>query len=439
MNLSKINTSTILSARKVFFIGIGGIGISAIARMMQLEGKEIFANDLEEFPMVSQLRTFGVDTKIGVDPSFIPKDIDLIVYSIAWDTLGPELLAHARTLGVPVLSYPEMLGIVSEGKTTIAVAGTHGKTTTTAMIGHTLRGAGKDPNMIVGSLMVGDRSNFWAGKSDLFVVEACEYRRSFLNINPTILVITNIEEDHLDYYKDLDDIISAFHSLAMKVPADGVIVCDPTDENVARAIEGVRARIVPAADFMTQRPLLLPGAHNQFDASLAVAVASVIGVSVTESTQAISTFPGTWRRFEYKGKIGSGAIVYDDYAHHPREIEVTASAFREKFPKEKFKLTVFFQPHLYSRTKSLFDGFVQSLSLFDVVYILPIYAAREVDDGSTSSEVLAQHIQENNINAQAISFDDAKRLILQDNFSDGDIVITMGAGEAYKIVEVLIS
>lgn len=430
-----LNLSTI---KKVFFIGIGGIGISAIARMMHLEGKEVYANDLEEFPMVAEMRKYGVDTKIGVDPNFIPKDVDLVVYSIAWDTLGPELLAYARTLGVPVLSYPEMLGIVSRDKTTIAVAGTHGKTTTTAMIGHVLRATWKDPSMIVGSLMVGDRSNFWAGKSDLFVVEACEYRRSFLNINPTILVITNIDEDHLDYYKDLEDIISAFYALAIKVPSNGAIICDPTDKNVARAIRDASAKIIWVQDFKQNRKLLLPGAHNQFDASLAAAAASVVGVSENQSIDALATFPGTWRRFEYKGKLSSGAIVYDDYAHHPREIEVTAAAFREKFPKDNgYKLTAFFQPHLYSRTKLLFDGFVQSLALFDQVYILPIYAAREEDDGSISSTLLVEEVVNQGTGAKAVTFDEAKILISQSNFDEKDVIVTLGAGEAFKVIDTL--
>lgn len=432
LDLSKI--------KKVFFIGIGGIGISAIARMMHLEGKEVMGSDMSRGEVSIELEKHGIQVVVGQGMDLVPADVDLIVYTIAIETYDPELFTKLKAQSIPIRSYPEMLGIVSRNKITIAVAGTHGKTTTTAMIGHVLRATWKDPSMIVGSLMVGDRSNFWAGKSDLFVVEACEYRRSFLNINPTILVITNIDEDHLDYYKDLEDIISAFYELAMKVPKNGAIVCDPTDKNVARAIKDATAKIIWAADFKAQRKLLLPGAHNQFDASLAAAAASVVGVSENESTEALETFPGTWRRFEYKGKLSSGAIVYDDYAHHPREIEVTAAAFREKFPKsEGYKLTAFFQPHLYSRTKSLFDDFVKNLALFDHIYVLPIYAAREVDDGSVSSLMLSQAIATKGTDSQAVTFEEAKTIVQSGNFSDHDVLVTLGAGEAYTIMDNLTS
>jgi UDP-N-acetylmuramate--alanine ligase len=223
--MSKLDLSKI---KKVHFVGIGGIGISAVARMMKLEGKTVIANDIEEFEMVAELRKLGVDTKIGIKKEFVEADTDLYVYSIAWDTIGPKFLEYIRATGKPVLSYPEMLHIVTEGKYTIAVTGTHGKTTTTAMIGEMLMGLDKDPSIIVGSLLKdknkGENSNLVVGQSDLFVVEGCEYRRSFLNISPKILVITNIEADHLDYYKDLQDVEKAFCEIMQKVPDDGTII-----------------------------------------------------------------------------------------------------------------------------------------------------------------------------------------------------------------------
>ena len=421
--------------KKVFFVGIGGIGISAIARMFLMEGKIVLGSDTGENEITKELNNLGIQICFEQTLNMIPDDTDLIVYTIAIETYDPPFFTALKARGIAMYSYPEMLGIVTRNKKTIAVAGTHGKTTTTAMIGHVLRQTGIDASMIVGSLIhdeAGKLTNYIHGGSDYFVIEACEYRRSFLNINPSILVITNIDEDHLDYYKDINDIVSAFHELAMKVPADGYIVCDPSSPTVVKALVGVTAKVVDIKEYTHARTLMLPGAHNQFDASLASAVADICGVERSANDTALATFPGTWRRFEYKGTFSSGAIVYDDYAHHPAEINATVAGFREKYTDKK--LTVFFQSHLFSRTKLLLDGFAQSLALIDHVYVLPIYPAREVDDGTISAEILAEKINSVGGTAQAISFDQAREIIKQDNFTDHDIVATMGAGEAHMIL-----
>ncbi|MFA7315367.1 MAG: Mur ligase family protein [Candidatus Paceibacterota bacterium] len=425
--------------KHVHFIGIGGIGISAIARMMMHDGKKVSGQDMQDSEIITELRKVGADITIGQSFDNIPSDADLIVYTIAIENYDPELFARLKSRSIPIRSYPEMLHVVTEGKYTIAVAGTHGKTTTTGMIAQILRDTHKDPTVIIGSLLIGEKSNFIAGKSEYFIVEACEYRRSFLNINPKVLVITNIDADHLDYYKDIEDIKSAFRALALKVPASGYVVCNPNDENIADVIKNIPATIIDVSKFLTQTiTLKIPGIHNRKNASSSLAVAEVIGIPDTEARSALAQFPGTWRRFEYKGVLSSGAKVYDDYAHHPVEIEATLEGFRELYPRaDGWKITIVFQPHLFSRTKLLLDEFAVSFAGADRVLLLPIYYAREEDDGSISSEILAQKIS----NTEAHAFGDfqtAESYIRSLALDDKDIIVTMGAGEANKIADRLL-
>jgi UDP-N-acetylmuramate--alanine ligase len=431
LDLSKI--------KNVHFIGIGGIGISAIARMMLHDGRVVTGQDMQEGEVVSELKKAGVNIKIGQSYENIPKGTDLIVYTIAIDTYDVALAIKIKEqTEIPVKSYPQMLDIISRDKYTIAVSGTHGKTTTTAMIAQILVDNGNDPTVIVGSLLVGSKSNFIAGNSKYLVVEACEYRRSFLNINPKILVITNIDEDHLDYYKDIEDIKSAFREMAMKVPSDGFVVCNIEDKNISEVINGIDAKIIDWQEFFkSDLKLKIPGVHNKQDASAAIAATSVLGIQREIGEKYVCNFPGTWRRFEFKGKLKSGALVYDDYAHHPTEILATLNGFRELYPKsDGWKVTVIFQPHLFSRTKLLLNDFAKSFGDADKVQILPIYYAREVDDGSISSLILSDEINKHSNNSKSfLSFEEEEKYIEAQlpNMSDKDIIITMGAGDAFKI------
>lgn len=420
--------------KKVFFVGIGGIGISAIARMFLEEGKEVLGSDVSEGEVVRELREAGAYIVLGQGMDLIPADVDLIVYTIAIETYDPEFFAALKTKSIPVFSYPEMLHVVTAGKYTIAVSGTHGKTTTTAMIAHAMRVLGKDPTVIVGSLMIDEKSNFIAGASEYFVVEACEYRRSFLNINPTMLVITNIEADHLDYYKDLADIKSAFREMALKVPANGFVVCDLSSDSVREVVAGISAQVVDYTTVAHKRELLIPGIHNQANAAAAAAVMSQLGLSSNESDRGLSTFKGTWRRFQYLGTDARGVRMYDDYAHHPTEVVATLEGFREIFPVGQKKITVIFQPHLYSRTKSLLNEFATAFTGADQVIVLPIYAAREENDGSISSEMLAEKIQASGVSASAKSFEEATQFVSETALSSDDVVVSMGAGEAFKVL-----
>ena len=413
--------------QKVHFIGIGGIGISAIARMMLLEGAEVSGSDATLTLVTDELEKLGAKIFIEHNLANIPEETTLVIYTIAISETNPELV-EAKKRGLTVLSYPEALGKISREKFTIAVSGTHGKTTTTAMLAKIFMDAAKEPTVIVGSFLKGEKSNFIAG-SGPFIVEACEYRRSFLNLSPRILVITNVDEDHLDYYKDLDDIEGAFRELAQRVPPDGFIVCNPNHPNLLPVLNGVSAKIVDYTKEGSIPPLVLPGEHNKENAQAAISVARALGLPEELIQTSLAAFQGTWRRFDYKGTTRTGAYIYDDYAHHPAEVRASILGFREKFPGKK--LTIIFQPHLYSRTKEHLQAFAQSLSLADQVIVLPIYASRETDPGDIKSEDLARLLTEKGKVAEGFS----RVALLLGLLSANDVVVTMGAGDVYKVGE----
>jgi UDP-N-acetylmuramate--alanine ligase len=430
LDLSKI--------KKIFFIGVGGIGISAIARMMFLEGKEVSSSDISEGELTRELQELGIKITIGQSFELIPADTELIIYSIAIPMYDQKIFSQITNSGIPYKSYPQMLHYVTNNKYTIAVSGTHGKTTVTAMIGKMLIDFKLDPSIIVGSLLKEFKSNLVVGKSDYFVVEACEYKRSFLNINPTVLVITNIEPEHLDYYKDIEDIEKAFSELVSQTKS--FVVCDPNDPSIRKVLGGKKIQVVDYTKYLEKLPkLAVPGIHNRIDAACALALAEeVLNIPKEEASLSLANFQGTWRRLEKKGETKEGVIVYDDYAHHPTEIKASLQALRELYPKGNKKITVLFQPHLYSRTKALFDDFVKSFDKADQVLLLPIYFAREDKDESVSSEKLAEAMVKtgNNRNVQAFSsFELAEDFVKSQNFGENDVFVTMGAGEAYKVAD----
>jgi len=420
---SKMNID-LSKIKKVFFLGIGGIGVSAIARMMLLQGKSVFGSDILESIIVEDLRNLGAEIKLGQAIELIPKDIDLVIYSIAIPKYDPEFFKKLQNSGIQILSYPQMLGVVTANKYTIAVSGTHGKTTTTAMIAKILIDAGRDPSVVVGSLLKDYKSNFIAGESEFFVVEACEYERSFLNLKPKILVITNIEADHLDYYKNLADIQNAFDELISQ--SENAISASPIDSRSKDYIK-----------YLEKIPKLsVPGLHNRMNAAAAFAVANLLGIKNETIQKSLAEFSGTWRRLEKKGKTKEGTIIYDDYAHHPTEIKASIEALRELYPAPKNKIIILFQPHLYSRTKALFDDFAKSFKGADRVMLLPIYFAREAKDESVSNEKLAKAITLAGDNAQAFpDFKSAEKAVISLNLGSKDIFVTMGAGEAYKVAD----
>lgn len=433
-----MNEDFLKNIRSVHFIGIGGIGVSAVARLMLARGVSVVGSDRSASVITEKLEDEGAKVFIGHDATHVSDGCNLVVYSPAVTKDNPELVV-AREKGIRILSYPEVLGMISRGMRTIAVSGTHGKTTTTAMIAEVLVGARKDPTVVVGSLLKSG-TNFVAGKSDLFVVEACEYQRSFLNLSPEILVITNIDNDHLDYYGSMEGIQEAFREMVAKVPANGVVVCNPSDPIVAPVLTNALARIVDYTKENLTVSLSVPGDHNIRNAKAALAVAQLLGVHSDEATSLLAQFKGTWRRMEQKGNTDAGALVYDDYAHHPTEIQATLQGFRAKFPEGKIR--VVFQPHLYSRTKLLLNDFAKSFGDANEVIVAPIYAAREANDPTISAEILAQRIIDEQetpgFRAWAMLDFETIEKYLRETQTPNDVIITMGAGDIFKVGERLI-
>lgn len=421
--------------------------MSALARMFLGEGKQVSGSDRAPSLVTEGLEKLGAKIFYEQEAENIAADVDLIVYTIAIPADNSELLA-ARAKGIDCLTYPQALGLISAEKYTIAVAGTHGKTTTTAMIAEMMIAASLSPTVVVGSLLKQKNTessfpggtNFIAGDSKYLVVEACEYQRSFLNLSPRIAVITNIDNDHLDYYKDFTDIQSAFAEFISKVPDDGFVVCDKKDLRLELVLGQTKATVVDYKNFLeriSSSGLTVPGHHNLLNASAALAVGEILQIAEKTSLEALLGFSGVWRRFEPKGEMETGALVYDDYAHHPTEIEAALAGAREFMSNRQMtgKLFAVFQPHLYSRTKILKEDFATKLALADEIIMAPIYAAREPADQTISSEILAEAIARKNPNVRVLRDFAEIAEALRTDTEEGDLIMTIGAGDIYKVGE----
>ncbi|MFA7285496.1 MAG: cyanophycin synthetase [Candidatus Paceibacterota bacterium] len=414
-----INLSQI---KKVFFIGIGGIGISALAKMVSSRGIISFGiNDEETGKTLDTLKEEGIEVVYLKDYKEIP-EADMYVYSDAWIYRGPEILESAKNTGKPVLSFFEALGEFAKQYKVIAISGTHGKTTTTAMTANVLIDAGLDPTVIVGSFVSSFGSNFRKGNSEYLVVEADEYNRHMLNFHPYIGAITNMEADHLDCYKDLADIKQAFDQFL--------------SQSEIKITETEYQKYIVEVP-----PLKVPGEHNRKNAAVVLAIIETLGIPLDQAQKSLAQFTGTWRRLEKKGITKEGVIVYDDYAHHPTEVRASLQALKELYPNSR--IVVVFQPHLYSRTKALFNDFINCFDQADFVYLLPIYFAREAKDPSISSTLLAHEISKHKGEVYGFeSFSDTLEALKSKfqviSLEKGDIFVTMGAGEAYKIADDLL-
>lgn len=434
--MDKIDLDKVKTA---YFIGIGGIGISAIARMLLLRGVKVYGSDRDETKVTEELRRAGATVYAGQKKeniSDVKEKIDLFVYTVAIPSDNPEL-TEARGRGSEILSYPEMLGVVSRNKYTIAISGTHGKTTTTAMVSKIMIDAGLDPTVIVGSLL-DQQTNFIAGKSRYLIVEADEYRKSFHNLYPSILVVNNLDEDHLDFYKGLADIQDSFSFLAKKLPRTGFLIANTDDPHLKPVIENIHARIVSYQKQELIVKLKVPGEHNRSNARAALAVADALGIDLKKARESLAEWSGIWRRFEYKGTTSIGAIIYDDYAHNPQKVKALLAGAREYFGDKK--ITAVFQPHLFSRTKSLFDLFTKAFDNADTVVFAPIFAAREIFDSSISSETLAEALKSQG-KKEIYTFQTFGDIadFLKPRLKKDDVLITVGAGEAYKVGEIMLS
>ncbi len=443
---------------KIHFIGIGGISMSALARILMDDGCIVSGSDMKESHITKQLEEFGAKVIIGQKAENITNQ-DLVVYTAAVKEDNPEFIA-AKEKGIEIIDRAELLGaIMKRYQNPIAVSGTHGKTSTTGMISQIYLEADMDPTVTIGGELDVIGGNLRVGKKDIFIAEACEYHRSFLKFSPKTTVMLNIEEDHLDFFTGLEDIIDTFHRLALITPDDGALIANVDDKNVVKAIEGVDRNIVTIGietacdyqgcdithdsadkcmfkilkngEYYATVSLAVPGKHNVYNALCAFAVADMSGIDKNIICSALGKFIGAHRRFERKGFF-NGALIVDDYAHHPSEIKATLDAAKNMGFKNIYCV---FQPHTYTRTKMLFDDFVRVFSESGVnVIITDIFAAREKDTGLVSSEELAAATEGAVYKA---SFDDVEKY-LKGCLKPDDIAFTMGAGDVYKIGESLL-
>lgn len=446
----------------VYFIGIGGISMSGLAEVLLEKHFTVSGSDAKESSLTDTLAAKGARVFIGQRSENISNDIDVVVYTAAIHPDNPEL-ATAIEKNIPVLTRAELLGeIMRNYELPIAVSGTHGKTTTTSMISEILLEADTDPTLSIGGILKRIGGNIRVGHSPYFVTEACEYTNSFLSFFPRIGIILNIEEDHLDFFKDIHDIRSSFHRFAALIPADGTLIINSTIPELSVITRQLPCRIVTfggtdadyhaecisydekgCASFTLHSPahepqifsLSVPGEHNLQNALAAIALADLLSVDRAKTRKALSGFHGTDRRFEYKGCL-NGFTIIDDYAHHPSEITATLTA-AQNYPHQK--LYCVFQPHTYTRTKALMKDFAKALSAADVVILADIYAARETDTLGISSATLRQEILPYNPNCHYFdSFAKIEKFILE-KCSPGDLLITMGAGDVVNIGEELLS
>lgn len=429
--MSTEHTIDLGAIKRVHFIGIGGIGMSGLARLFLGEGKVVSGSDRAPSDITRALETEGAtiyhaQVRENITHRGTEALPDLIVYTEAMAHDQEEMVA-AKALDVPMMNYFEALGLIANEYYLIAVAGTHGKTTSTAMLIDVFEAAGLDPSAIVGSLRARTQSNYRKGKGKYFIVEACEYKRDFLSLTPDVLVITNIEHDHVDYYKTLEEVQAAFRDFAGQVREGGAVIVNYSAPNIAPVLEGMTVSLLDYGKFFDPMlKLKVPGVHNQLNAAAARAVAQVCGIEDDVARAALSEFSGTWRRFEYKGEV-NGAKVYDDYGHHPTAIRVTLQGARELYPDKK--ITLVFQSHTYTRTHELFDDFASALATADRAIVLPIYAAREENTSGVTHTKLAERVR--SLNADAVAVDTVEEAVemLRGSVSDNDVVLTMGAGD----------
>ena len=447
----------------IHFIGIGGISMSGLAEILLKESFPVSGSDSHASELTDHLTRLGAQIRIGQKASNIPADCEVVVYTAAIHPDNPEFVA-AKERGIPMLSRAELLGqLMRNYKKAIAVSGTHGKTTTTSMISTILLAADADPTISVGGILPAIGGNIRVGGSETFLTEACEYTNSFLHFFPTIGIILNIEEDHMDFFKDLADIRHSFKLFAERVPAQGAIVINGDIENYQEIIEAAKGKVItfghsrgndysagdiqyddyahPSFDLYIdgekkeRLTLGVAGEHNVYNALAAIAVSLENGISMDAIRVGLAHFTGTNRRFEKKGEV-NGFTIIDDYAHHPHEIEATLKT-AQNYPHKT--LWCIFQPHTYTRTKAFLPQFAEALSLADKVILADIYAARETDTLGISSEDIVKLLKEKGKEAWYLpTFDEIEKFVME-HCTQGDLLITMGAGDVVNVGENLLA
>ena len=447
----------------VHFIGIGGISMSGLAEILLERGFQVSGSDANKSALTEKLEANGAVIMYGQKAENITDDIDAVVYTAAIHPDNPEYKAVVEKK-IPMLTRAELLGqIMKNFSTAVAVSGTHGKTTTTSMLSEILMSAGKDPTISVGGMLDSIGGNIRVGGHDVFVTEACEYTNSFLSFFPTISLILNIEADHLDFFKDLDDIRHSFRRFAELIPENGTLIINSDIDRYEEISGGLPCKVITVGkekdrsrycaenisydnsacasydllvdgEVKERITLHVPGEHNVYNSLAAVAASVEMGVTYEEIRKGFEQFGGIHRRFEKKGEIG-GVTIIDDYAHHPQEIAATLTT-AAKYPHHE--IWCVFQPHTYTRTKALMDEFAESLSLADHVVLADIFAAREQNTLGVSSGDLADRIRKRGTDVHYLRSFDAIETFLLEKCINGDLLITMGAGDIVKVGENLL-
>lgn len=448
--------------KKVHFIGIGGISMSGLAEILLKRGYKVSGSDRQESDMTNKLKGMGAEIYIGHNASNI-RNVDLVVYTAAISADNPELL-KSKELNIQTMDRAEFLGHVMLGhKYNVAVSGTHGKTTTTSMLAHIVLEAKVDPTILVGGNLDIINGNALVGESDYFVTEACEYKASFLKFHPYIGIILNVDADHLDFYRDINHIKDTFNEFINIIPEDGYLVCNADDLNAQDILKnshkcnimtyGIENGEYKAKnitynslghgsydlyrdnEYLFSVELSVPGKHNVLNSLSAACTSIALKLPVEAVKNGLLSFVGTHRRFELKGKKDDVTVI-DDYAHHPTEIAATLEAAKCVEHKDIY---VVFQPHTYTRTKALFEDFSKTFDSVDHLILADIYAAREKDTGVVSSEMLCDAIKARNVDAVNMhNFDDMVEF-LRNNAKPGDLIMTIGAGDVYRVGEMFLN
>ena len=442
----------LMPGKKGHLIGIGGVSMSPLAEVLHDAGLCIVGSDMHESDNTRMLREKGIDVAIGHSAENITDDLDFVVRTAAVHDDNPEIIAaHAKS--IPVFERTQAWGAIMHNyPNAICIAGTHGKTTTTSMCTHIMMAAEKDPTVMIGGTLPLLHAGHRVGKGETIIFESCEYYNSFLSLTPTIAVVLNIEADHLDFFKDLEDIQRSFRAFAERVPENGLIIANLDDENTMNALQTIdrpiltfglseAADIHPAnivsrgaksefdiiykGELITRAVIHIPGRHNVRNALAAAASALQLGVSPAAVKYGLSGFQGAGRRFEFKGKF-NGADLYDDYAHHPSELRAVLDAVEAL---DYTRTIVVFQPHTFSRTHALFQDFVEQLRRPTVTYLAEIYAAREKNTIGISSKDLAEQIPGARFFPTFAEIEQS----LAETAKPGDIILTIGAGDVFRI------
>ncbi len=448
---------------KLHFTGIGGISMSALAEIMLSRGFTVTGSDRKESAITEHLESLGAEIFYSQTADNISADIDVLIYTAAVKQDNPELI-KAKELGIPLLTRAEFLGqIMLNYSMAIAVSGTHGKTTTTSMLSQIMLEADTDPTILVGGIMPAIKGNTRVGHSDKLITEACEYTNSFLSFKPNLAIILNVAADHLDFFKDLDDIRHSFRRFAELVPPEGCLIINSDIEELEYFTNGLKCHVITVGsdpeksmyspkniqydefargsyDLLIHNEeafhvqLNVSGEHNIYNSLASIAAARFMGISDKDIITGLTAYGGTDRRFQYKGKLGDITVI-DDYAHHPDEITATIRT-AQHYPHKK--IWVVFQPHTYTRTHALLPEFARALKAADTVVLADIYAAREKNTIGITSKDLLKEIQKLGGNAFYFpSFNEIENFLLE-NCSPGDLLITMGAGDVVKIGEHLL-